>query len=56
MVAAVKKRMARPGIIYMLESPSTGRAKAMAWIAIEMVRPGFDFVFFMGPWWDDLQE
>ncbi|MDG6902603.1 MAG: hypothetical protein JRM80_11695 [Nitrososphaerota archaeon] len=56
LVAAVKRGRARPGIIYLLESPVSGKGKALAWIEAEMKRVGHDFVNFDGPWWEFFQD
>lgn len=53
---AVKRRLARPGIIFLLESPITGRVGTTRTIGELLVLNGFSLVYFIGPWWDAMQE
>lgn len=56
LVAAVKGGRIRPGTIYLLESPVSGKGRARPWIEAEMKRVGYDFVSFDGPWWEFFQD
>lgn len=55
LVSAIDRGMARPGIIYMLESPVTGESRARSGIKNSLSRTGFGFVYFRGPWWEFFQ-
>ena len=50
LIVAVERGKARPGIIYLLASPVSGKGQARPWTEAEMKRTGHDFVEFDGPW------
>lgn len=50
----VKNGRARPGVIYFLESPITGRIGTSKRIKKILDEAEFSFVYFKGPWWEPM--